>query len=124
MTLRNYLYNVLEAKETPDGVTYSISLNRESPIYQAHFPGMPVTPGVCIIQMVEEMLADYTGKVLQIATVKNAKFLTMLEPGEEIVKVHLSNIRIEGESIKAHSTITDCSSTIIYAKISVVCNEQ
>lgn len=124
MTQENNLYKVIEVKETPEGVTYSISLNRESPIYQAHFPCMPVTPGVCIIQMVEEMLADHTGKDLQIATVKNAKFLTMLQPVEEFVKVHLTNIRIEGDTIKAQSTITDCSSTIIYAKISVVCNEQ
>lgn len=121
MTLKNNIYKVLETEETPEGITYSISLNRESPIYKAHFPGMPVTPGVCIIQMVEEMLADYIGKNLQTAMVKNAKFLTMLEPDDEVVKVHLLNIKQEGKTIKALSTAENCSGTV-YAKISLICN--
>ena len=31
-----------------------LRLNPDHPIYHAHFPGNPITPGVCIVQIVGE----------------------------------------------------------------------
>ena len=121
MKLRNYLYKVIYVKDTPEGVTYSISLRGECPIYAAHFPAMPITPGVCILQMVEELLADYTHKNLRTAVVKNAKFLSMLKPTDDVFIVKLFSIKQEGEKIKVQSTVMDSSGTT-YAKVSLICN--
>lgn len=119
MKLKNNLYKVLNVRETPEGVTYNISLNGECPIYQAHFPTMPITPGVCIIQMVEELLANYLKKDLQTAEVKNAKFLRVLKPTDEVICVNLA--QIQKQIIKAQATVTDRTDTV-YAKISLICN--
>ena len=33
---------------------FNVILNPDHLIYKAHFPGQPVTPGVCILQMIQE----------------------------------------------------------------------
>ena len=119
--LKDSLYKIQNVKDMPEGVSFSISLNRECPIYAAHFPGMPITPGVCILQMVEELLADYTHKKLQTTAIKNAKFLSMLKPTDEVLEVNLFSVKQEDEKIKVQSTVMDSSGTI-YAKISIICN--
>lgn len=123
MTLKNYLYKVLNVKDTPEGGTYSISLNQECPIYKAHFPTMPITPGACIIQMVEELLEDHLKINLQTAGVKNAKFLRVLKPTDEVICINLAQIQEQKQiqKIKAQATITDRTDTV-YAKISLICN--
>ena len=120
--LKDILYKILSTNKINNGISYQISLLRDCPIYTAHFPGKPITPGVCILQMVEELLADYTLRNLRIAIVKNAKFLNVLTPTEEVIQFNLfSIIQEEEEKIKVQSTVTDSSGTI-YAKISLICN--
>ena len=119
--LKDILYKILSTNKINNGISYQISLLRNCPIYTAHFPGKPITPGVCILQMVEELLADYTLRNLRIAIVKNAKFLNVLTPTEEVIQFNLFSIIQEEEKIKVQSTVTDSSGTI-YAKISLICN--
>ncbi|MBO7069475.1 MAG: hypothetical protein J6W52_12525 [Bacteroidaceae bacterium] len=118
MTLKNSLYKIQDVKETTEGVSYSILMNRECPIYQAHFPSMPVTPGACIIQMAGELLADFVKKDLQLMAVKNAKFISVLAPTDEVILVHLSAIKQEEGRIRAQAIVTGCSNTV-YAKLSM-----
>ena len=120
--LKDSLYKILSINNITDGISYRIKLLRDCPIYAAHVPGKPVTPGVCILQMVEELLADHSRRPLRIAIIKNAKFLTMLTPTEEVLQVNLfSIIQEEGQQVKVQSTVTDSSGTI-YAKVSLICN--
>ena len=119
--LKDILYKILSTNKINNGISYQISLLRDCPIYTAHFPGKPITPGVCILQMVEELLADYTLRNLRIVIVKNAKFLNVLTPTEEVIQFNLFSIIQEEEKIKVQSTVTDSSGTI-YAKISLICN--
>lgn len=70
--LEGYLYTVLEKAD--GGAT--VRTLPESPIYAAHFPGYPITPGVCIVQMAMEL----TGKHLTSA--KDIKFLHPVFPGQ------------------------------------------
>ena len=121
MTLKDKLYKILDATENPEGVSYSISLRGEHPIYQAHLPGMPITPGVCIIQIVEELLADHLRMNLSVSSIKNAKFLSVLKPTEETIVVHLSKIQQTGDKVAAQSTVVDSQNTV-YAKISLTCD--
>lgn len=119
--LKDILYKILSTNKITEGISYQILLFGDCPIYTAHFPGKPITPGVCILQMVEELLADYTLRNLRIAIVKNAKFLNVLTPTEEVIQFYLFSIIQEEEKIKVQSTVTDSSGTI-YAKISLICN--
>jgi 3-hydroxyacyl-[acyl-carrier-protein] dehydratase len=59
---------------------YSLSLNKDHFIYNAHFPGTPVTPGVCIIQLCKELMEHRMGKLLFLKKIGNVKFLSVINP--------------------------------------------
>ena len=46
------------------------------------FPGNPITPGVCIIQIVSELLELQTQQKPELRNIANVKFLNILSPQE------------------------------------------
>lgn len=127
MQLRNNLYTVTEKKV--DGLMghFVLALNPSCFIYQAHFPGEPITPGVCIVQMGKELLEDLLGEALrkkvklEIVKIKNVKFLSVISPEEttvityQMMKVEISE---DGSEVKAQMVVV--SGLEAKAKISLV----
>lgn len=60
-----------------------ISINGQHPIYKGHFPGLPITPGVCQVQMIKEILEAESGNTLRLSAAKQIKFTAVHEPGTE-----------------------------------------
>ena len=60
--------------------TATICLNREHEIYKAHFPGQPITPGVCQIQIVTEILALRLNEEVYLSDIKNVKYMAVISP--------------------------------------------
>ncbi|MCC8039422.1 MAG: beta-hydroxyacyl-ACP dehydratase [Bacteroidales bacterium] len=122
MKLRNSLYKI-EAEEilSTNDARVDFVLLPDCPIYRAHFPYQPITPGVCIIQLIKEMAEGIKDTSLNVTAVKNAKFLQPLEPMGTLLSVSLHFDRIDREmdpikfAIKAE--IKDSKTT--YAKISL-----
>lgn len=80
MILKDQLYTIVRQTETESSTVFSVVLNPECFIYKAHFPGNPITPGVCIIQTACELLGELEGRSLEVTEVKNVKFLNILSP--------------------------------------------
>jgi 3-hydroxymyristoyl/3-hydroxydecanoyl-(acyl carrier protein) dehydratase len=96
MILNNHFYTVEEQRQTDNGWICRLSLNASHPIYQAHFPGHPVTPGVCIIQLAKEIASLCYAKPFFLCGVKNAKFLRVINPLEQTqVFVHLLSCKTD-----------------------------
>ena len=53
--LEGLLYRRLSLGGELSAAKASVVLLDDSPIYKAHFPGFPVTPGVCIVGMAVEL---------------------------------------------------------------------
>lgn len=117
MNLNRTLYNIIDKETSDDVTTYTLSLIPSSIIYAAHFPDMPVTPGVCQIQMAKELLEDCLGRKLMLTGVKNAKFVSVLTPGEKPIRVSLSKIKEEDSQVTVQALIADDETT--YAKLSL-----
>ena len=47
-------YHILSSEITTDAGVFRVALNADCEVYQGHFPGEPVCPGVCNIQMIKE----------------------------------------------------------------------
>lgn len=127
MLLKNNLYTVTRKKV--DGLKgyFVLALNPSCFIYQAHFPGEPITPGVCIVQMGKELLEELLGETLQrnveleISKVKNVKFLSIISPNETtVITYQMKKVEIseEGSEMKAQMEIVSGDET--KAKISLV----
>ncbi|AZA52420.1 3-hydroxyacyl-ACP dehydratase [Chryseobacterium sp. G0201] len=60
----------------------NISLNKDHDIFNGHFPGNPVTPGVCMMQIVKELTEEFTGAQLFLKSASNVKFMAIINPFE------------------------------------------
>lgn len=122
MKLKNSLYNIINSEPTAKGVRFDIQLNPEHTIYNAHFPGQPITPGVCIVQIAVELLEEHLNAALQLKTAKNVKFLSVISPCEnKCISYELQNISEEDGMVKWQTVVT--SSQNNFAKLSLVCQK-
>ena len=69
-----------EAAGLATAADHTVELNPEHMIYRAHFPGNPITPGVCIIHIVKELSEGMLGHRLLLKAVNNIKFLSVIDP--------------------------------------------
>ena len=109
MILKNQLYQIEHSQESDGTEQFTIRLLEDCPIYRAHFPGQPITPGVCIVQIVQE-----------ISDVKNVKFLNILTPKDNPkVDIVFTAIETSDESVSAKAEVKDA--TTVFTTVSVVC---
>ena len=80
MILLNDFYSIVHQESSIGSVKASVSINKEHKIFDGHFPGLPVVPGVCMVQMVKEILEVSMNKSLRIVTSDNIKFLSVIDP--------------------------------------------
>ncbi|MFT4024998.1 MAG: 3-hydroxyacyl-ACP dehydratase, partial [Flavihumibacter sp.] len=52
--------------------------NADHAIFGGHFPGQPVVPGVCMIQMVQEVMETALGRRMQLVSSGSIKFLQFI----------------------------------------------
>ena len=116
MTLQDNLFTIL-AREDEQPV-FRISINKEWPIYEAHFPGHPITPGVCVVQMVQELLQVWLGRKVSLVKAKNIKYVAIISP-EEVSELSVSFSSIEEQpdgSLKGQAQVSNGET--IYTKLS------
>src|SRR5258708_3440127 len=89
--LLNFFFEILESGFADGQLTPVIKLNPRHEIFDGHFPGNPVTPGVVQLQMVKEILENYFKRELKLISISRCKFLNILNPEETPVLT----IRIE-----------------------------
>jgi len=58
----------------------TITLNAGHAIFRGHFPGQPVLPGVCMMQMVKELAEVHLNKKLRLQKAPELKFLSFIDP--------------------------------------------
>ncbi|MDP9959078.1 3-hydroxyacyl-ACP dehydratase [Chryseobacterium lathyri] len=77
-------FYTLESYEKAENGSFTayIHLNKDHDIFKGHFPGNPVTPGVCMMQIVKELTEEFTGSKLFLKTASNVKFMAIINPFE------------------------------------------
>ena len=122
MKLLDSLYTINSEEVADNHHSFAIELNAEHFIYKAHFPGEPITPGVCIMQIAHELLERYCGCSLDVECVKNVKFLRVITPIETPrVNYIFQKITIEESEVKCQVEVSAEGDT--YAKLSIVCRK-
>lgn len=78
--LNNNLYKI-ESLENIDGrIEAGLLIDAHHKIFDGHFPGQPVLPGVCMMQIFKELLEKTTGQSLFLYQADTIKFLSMVDP--------------------------------------------
>ena len=83
MKLINDFYHIVATDDSEGKYVCKVKMNAAHNIYSVHFPGNPVTPGVCLVQMVAEMLEQKYSKRFVLSTAVNIKFKRLVSPNDE-----------------------------------------
>lgn len=81
MLLRDNLYHVI----AQDDSSFTIRFNAQHPVFAGHFPGHPIVPGACLVQIAEDLLSERLGKSVAFISVHNLKFRQPVYPDKEII---------------------------------------
>lgn len=80
MVLKDF-YKVLSEEKTGDTqYNFRILVNADHEVFKGHFPGNPIMPGVCMIQIIKELTESVTKSSLMIQTLANVKFMALINP--------------------------------------------
>ena len=82
MILSGDLFTIRPLHREGNSITATLELNSSHPVFEGHFPGLPVVPGVCQMQMVKEMLETVSGSETRLVKAGNMKFLAVINPVE------------------------------------------
>lgn len=112
--------------QSVDGSRYTVLLNADHAIFKAHFPGHPITPGVCLVQMVQELLSQHLGSTLYLRGIKNVKFTSVVSPVDNrCLAVSLSGISDEDGIVRAQALLTGADDdSCVFAKMSLILEKE
>ena len=118
MILKDNLYTITSQKQDEASAVFQVQLHPEWPIYKAHFPGHPITPGVCIVQMLQELLQIHLHRKLDLWKAKNVKYVSIVSP-EEVTELTITFSKTEPQpdgSLKVQAQVENGET--LYTKLS------
>ncbi len=110
MLIKDY-YTVDSVRESEEGTIFSVTLNPDCDIYRGHFPGNPVSPGVCSVRIITECAETMVGKPLILKDIKQCRFTELVSPQTHPhLEVHIA-LAAEEAAWQISASIT-CAETV------------
>ncbi|MCD0464316.1 3-hydroxyacyl-ACP dehydratase [Flavobacterium cupreum] len=105
MVLKDF-YKVLSEEKTGDAkYNIRILVNANHEVFKGHFPGNPIMPGVCMIQIIKELTESVTKSTLMIQTLTNVKFMALINPETSPeLRLELEIVITEDDLVKVKNT--------------------
>lgn len=98
------LYEVKDFESNGGEIVTTVTLNKDHEIFEGHFPGNPIMPGVCMIQMIKELTERATDKNLFLSKCSNIKFMAIINPTKNNILTLKIDQREEDGMIKVKNT--------------------
>lgn len=105
--LRDSFYKVVTtAQQDTTSFKSIVLINKDHDIFKGHFPSVPVVPGVCMMQIIKELLEERIDKTLQLLSAGNIKFLSVINPLENPqVEIEVKYTSVEDGTFRADGSI-------------------
>lgn len=65
--------------------TFALHIPSEHPAFAGHFPGMPITPGVVLLDLALYAIGEQLQRDIQHCAIKNLKFLNPVSPDTHLI---------------------------------------
>jgi 3-hydroxyacyl-[acyl-carrier-protein] dehydratase len=75
-----YELSSLSFEKADNSVKAMVRFNKDHDIFKGHFPSIPVVPGVCMIQIMKEILSETIKKEIFLEKADEVKFINMVNP--------------------------------------------
>ncbi|CAN5819481.1 3-hydroxyacyl-ACP dehydratase [soil metagenome] len=86
--LLNNLFHTCNQQIDGFDIKATVVIDATHQIFEGHFPGHPVVPGVCMMQMIKEMMEEVIGRKTNLIKAHDLKFLALIDPS------HNNNIQV------------------------------
>ena len=93
-------------------IEVTIRLNEKHEVFNGHFPGNPVTPGVCMIQAIKEIIQDQVDSPLYLHSISNVKFTALINPNINPDLLLELSLVSEGNTVKVKNITKFTDGTI------------
>jgi 3-hydroxyacyl-[acyl-carrier-protein] dehydratase len=117
MVFLDSLYRINNLTIEQGALLVEIRLNADHQIYEGHFPGAPVTPGVVQLQIVKELLESHLKRKLKMKSMRTCKFLKIINP-DETPEIQISIKFTEGEHIEVSTSASNKGTVYFKAQVS------
>ena len=105
MVLKDFYKVISEEKTTDSKYVITILVNEKHEVFKGHFPGNPIMPGVCMIQIIKELTENITQSTLMIQTLSNVKFMALINPeATPELRLELDIVTTEDDLVKVKNT--------------------
>ena len=81
--MKNDLFIIQNLKVTDSEASADLLINIYHKLFKGHFPGKPIVPGVCMIQIVKKMIEKVTREKTNLLQAKEMKFLAIIDPQKD-----------------------------------------
>lgn len=82
MLLKNF-YSIESENEENGRCETRLRINKDHDVFNGHFPGRPVTPGVILMQLFKEDVERRCGYSLNLQRAENIKFMAVVDPNQD-----------------------------------------
>lgn len=80
MLLQNSLYHIIARNDA----SYTIRFDASHSTFAGHFPGYPIVPGACLVQIAQELLSEHLGQTVCFTLIQRLKFRQPITPQMEV----------------------------------------
>jgi 3-hydroxyacyl-[acyl-carrier-protein] dehydratase len=80
--LLNDFFFIQKSENTNGQLKVDIRIDKKHKIFEGHFPAVPIVPGVCMMQMMKEIMEKEINRKLIVSQGDNMKFLSVINPTE------------------------------------------
>ena len=122
--MRDY-YNI--ASSTLDGLSglFVVRLNTGSKVYEGHFPGSPVSPGVCNILMILECAEKIVQQPIRVQKISRCRFTTLISPlTHPELEIHIELQSKENSLYTLNASIGKGEETYLTIKADIVSDSE
>lgn len=86
----------------------AIAVDKNHAVFNGHFPGNPVIPGVCMLQIIKELTEEITKQPLVLQKMTVAKFTALINPLEN------PDLILELDILKTDDSLVKVKNTTIF----------
>jgi 3-hydroxyacyl-[acyl-carrier-protein] dehydratase len=114
-SVSNDLFSINKLTYDDAVISVQLGINPNSEILKGHFPGQPVVPGACMLQIVKEVLESALNHTLIVKKADQLKFMTMIDPtNTSTVELEICYKSTEGDEISITAKLSN--DEVIYFK--------
>jgi 3-hydroxyacyl-[acyl-carrier-protein] dehydratase len=101
-----YVIKGIQKESANNRIVIQIELNVHHSIFKGHFPGNPILPGVCTVQILKELLNDQLNKNLVLKKAGIIKYLSFINPEvNRLINYDLQLKDTEGGKLVCNATV-------------------